>query len=91
MDSISIIELIKANKTNSKENRCCKYCGVKLEKKFICVKCTNQINNFKLKKKGYFKEYYSLNHENIPKEQQKKRGRKPKPKDEISNDKPIED
>lgn len=77
---INIIEIIKKEKEESNKNRTCKYCGVKINIRHICTKCTMTINNYKLKERGYFKQYYDKTKKPI--EEQKKRGPKPKPKKE---------
>jgi hypothetical protein len=76
MDNYTIIQLIDKQKQDMKDNRCCKYCGVKINIRRVCNSCTMKINNFKLADKNYFKEYYKTHKK--PVTEPKKRGRKPK-------------
>jgi hypothetical protein len=78
MDNSIILQLINKQKEDLKNNRCCKYCGVKIDVRRSCIKCTLKINNFKLQQKNYFKSYYETHKK--PVAEPKKRGRKPKPK-----------
>lgn len=81
MDNYTILQLVNKQKEELKNNRCCKYCGVKIDIRRSCTKCTMKINNYKLQQQGYFKSYYEL-HGKKPVEEQKKRGPKPKPLEE---------
>lgn len=83
---LTIIEQIRKEKEELKNNRCCKYCGVKISCRRVCNKCTMTIANYKLSQQGYFKSYYESHKKSTPKEQQKKRGPKPKPKNEDLED-----
>lgn len=75
---LSILEQIRKEKEELKNNRVCKYCGVKINCRRVCNKCTMTIANYKLSQQGYFKTYYETHKINTPKELQKKRGPKPK-------------
>jgi hypothetical protein len=66
-----------------KDNRCCKYCGIKINVRRVCNSCTMKINNYKLHDRNYFKEYYKLH--KTPVLEPKKRGRKPKPKPKVED------
>jgi hypothetical protein len=83
-----ILELINKRKENMKENRCCKYCAVKIDVRRVCNSCTMKINNFKLYDRNYFKEYYKLHKK--PVLEPKKRGRKPKPKVIVEDEEDVE-
>jgi hypothetical protein len=79
---MDIINLINQKKDQDKLNRQCKFCHCPIQIKRACISCTMKINNFKLKETGYFKQYHKENYQKVPIELQKKRGRKPKPKDQ---------
>jgi hypothetical protein len=73
-NNINIIEIIKKQKEELKNNRTCKYCGVKISCRHVCNKCTMTMANYRLQQQGYFKKYYEDNIKK-PIEEQKKRGR----------------
>jgi hypothetical protein len=77
-NSINIIEIIRKQKEELKNNKVCKYCRVKISCRNVCTKCTMAIANYKLSQQGYFKKYYESHKKNKPVEELKKRGRKPK-------------